>query len=198
MICPGLLHLPTAPLKTRKKVDMIKKITRTLYHIYFGIGIAAMGILTASMIFSVIARYLFSLSWKQLTEFNVTTFAFTTFWGMGLCILNNEHVIIDIFYDKVPPHLKRWLTIFNYGVALVVDIVFTIYAYKYTIMAGIQISQGMEIPMKYMYGIMPVSGLICAVCIIYKIVECIKAPVTFFAAKNIVITNEVPEKNQGE
>ena len=69
MICPGLLHLPTAPLKTRKKVDMIKKITQTLYHIYFGIGIAAMGILTASMIFSVIARYLFSLSWKQLTEF---------------------------------------------------------------------------------------------------------------------------------
>ncbi|RRD95940.1 TRAP transporter small permease [Clostridiales bacterium COT073_COT-073] len=156
-----------------------------------------MGILTASMIFSVIARYLFSLSWKQLTEFNVTTFAFTTFWGMGLCILNNEHVIIDIFYDKVPPHLKRWLTIFNYIVVLIVDIIFTIYAYKYTMMAGIQISQGMEISMKYMYGIMPVSGVICAICIIYKIVECIQAPDEFFAAKNIVLTNQVSEKTGG-
>ena len=38
-------------------------------------------------------------------------------------------------------------------------------------MAGKQISMGMEIPMKYMYGIMPVSGVLCAICIIVKIIE---------------------------
>lgn len=38
-----------------------------------------MGLLAVLVIFSVIARYFFSLSWKELSEFNVTLFAFTTF-----------------------------------------------------------------------------------------------------------------------
>ena len=42
-----------------------------------------MALLAALVIFTVIARYCFSLSWKQLAEFNTTLFAFTTFWGMG-------------------------------------------------------------------------------------------------------------------
>lgn len=171
-------------------MDTIKKLGKTLFSIYFNIGVIAMAILTVSMIFSVIARYCFSLSWKQLSEFNVTCFTFTTFWSMGICILKNEHVMIDIFYDGVKPAIKRWLTVCNYLIVLIVDMVFTVFAYKYTMQAGIQISQGMEIPMKYMYGIMPLSGVLCGICVIIKIVECITAPVEFFNPKNKVLTAE--------
>ena len=45
-----------------------------------------MALLAALVIFTVIARYCFSLSWKQLAEFNTTLFAFTTFWGMGCAV----------------------------------------------------------------------------------------------------------------
>jgi len=58
--------------------------------------------------------------------------------------------------------------------------------------AGKQISQGMEIPMKYMYGIMPLSGAICALCIVIKIVEFVTADVSCFAPKNQVLTKETP------
>ena len=84
-----------------------------------------MGLLAVLVIFSVIARYFFSLSWKQLSEFNVTLFAFTTFWGMGINVIKGEHVIIDIVYDRVPPAIKRWLSVVNYLIMLVVDLVFT-------------------------------------------------------------------------
>lgn len=50
-----------------------------MFDIYFTIGVIAMGLLAALVIFAVIARYFFSLSWKQLAEFNTTLFAFTTF-----------------------------------------------------------------------------------------------------------------------
>lgn len=161
-----------------------------LFDIYFGIGVAAMGLLAVLVIFSVIARYFFSLSWKQLAEFNVTLFAFTTFWGMGINVLKNEHVIIDIFYDNVKPAIKRWLSVLNYLIVLVVDLVFTYQGIKYVGVAGKQISQGMEIPMKYMYGIMPLCGAICAVCIVLKIIEFITADLSYFAPKNKALSKE--------
>lgn len=171
-------------------MEKLKKAGQKLFDIYFGIGVAAMGLLAVLVIFSVIARYFFSLSWKQLAEFNVTLFAFTTFWGMGINVLKNEHVIIDIFYDNVKPAIKRWLSVLNYLIVLVVDLVFTYQGIKYVGVAGKQISQGMEIPMKYMYGIMPLCGAICAVCIVLKIIEFITADLSYFAPKNKALSKE--------
>ncbi|MGN0652838.1 MAG: TRAP transporter small permease [Gemmiger sp.] len=149
-----------------------------------------MALLAILVIFAVIARYFFSLSWKQLAEFNTTLFAFTTFWGMGINVIKDEHVVIDILYDNVKPALKRWLAIFNYLVVLVVDVVFTWQGFKYVAVAGKQISQGMEIPMKYMYGIMPVCGIICAICVVVKIAVFFTADVSYFAPKNKVLTKD--------
>ena len=75
---------------------------------------------------------------------------------------------------------------------LEVDVVFIWHGIKYVGVAGKQISQGMEIPMKYMYGIMPLSGAICALCIVIKIVEFVTADVSYFAPKNQVLTKETP------
>jgi TRAP-type C4-dicarboxylate transport system permease small subunit len=146
------------------------------------------------VIFTVIARYCFAHSWKQVSEFNVTLFAFTTFWGMGINVIRGEHVMIDILYDGVKPALKRWLSVLDYVIVLVVDLVFTYYGFVYVKTAGVQISQGMGIPMKYMYGIMPVSGILCAICIVVKIIEFITADISVFAPKNKALTadDDVP------
>ena len=165
-------------------IEKLKKAGEKLFAVYFGIGVVAMGLLAVLVIFSVIARYFFSLSWKQLSEFNVTLFAFTTFWGMGINILKDEHVIIDIFYDRVKPSIKRWLAVVNYIIVLIVDLVFTYQGILYVGVAGKEISQGMEIPMKYMYGSMPVCGVICAVCILIKIMILITEDRSYFESKN--------------
>ena len=149
-----------------------------------------MALLAVLVIFTVIARYCFSLSWKQLAEFNTTLFAFTTFWGMGINVIKDEHVMIDIVYDGVKPARKRWLAILNYIIVLAVDLVFTQQGFKYVGVAGKQISQGMEIPMMYMYGIMPVCGIICAICVVIKIITLYKADISFFAPKNKALTKE--------
>jgi TRAP-type C4-dicarboxylate transport system permease small subunit len=146
------------------------------------------------VIFTVIARYCFAHSWKQVSEFNVTLFAFTTFWGMGINVIKGEHVMIDILYDGVKPALKRWLSVLDYIIVLVVDLVFTYYGFVYVKTAGVQISQGMGIPMKYMYGIMPVSGVLCAICVVVKIIGFITADISEFEPKNKALTadDDVP------
>ena len=147
----------------------MKKLGQFAESLYMGIGAAAMGLLAVMVIFTVIARYCFSLSWKSVSEFNVTLFAFTTFWAMGLNVLRNEHVSINILYDKFPPAVKRWIAVLDGVVMLVVDGAFTYYSWLYAQKMGTQISQGMEVPMFYMYGIMPLSGVLCALCILIKI-----------------------------
>ena len=158
----------------------MKKIGAMAEKIYFGIGAAAMGLLAVLVIFTVIMRYCFSLSWKEVSEFNVTLFAFTTFWGMGLNVLKGEHVSINMLYDRFTPAVKRWIAVFNCLIVLAVDCVFVYYSWQYTMKMGRQISQGMEIPMSFMYGIMPVCGVICVVCIIIKAIQHLRAPLSAF------------------
>ena len=162
----------------------LKKLGQLLEKIYMGVGAVAMGLLAFLVIFTVIMRYCFSLSWKSVSEFNVMLFTFTTFWAMGLNVLKGEHVSINILYDKIKPSVKRWVSVFNYLVMLVVDILFIKYGWDYTVKMGKQLSMGMEIPMKYMYGVMPVCGVICAVCIVVKLIMAIKAPLSEYEPKN--------------
>ncbi|MGF6907403.1 TRAP transporter small permease [Fusobacterium sp. PH5-44] len=162
-------------------MNPIKKLGKVVFNIYMGIGVTAMGLLASSVIFTVIARYCFSKSWKEVSEFNITLFAFTTFWSMGICVINNEHVIIDILYNKFSPTVKRIITVVNYVVVLIVDIFFIYFSYHYAMKLGIQKSQGMEIKMVYMYGIMPLSAFICAICIIIKMIETILSPLSAFS-----------------
>ncbi|MFH1512714.1 MAG: TRAP transporter small permease [Bacillota bacterium] len=172
----------------------MKKLGDTLFRIYFGIGVAVMAVLAVGVIFAVIMRYCFSLSWKELSEFNILLFAFTTFWGMGINVLKNEHVVIDIFYDRIKPAVKRWVAVFNYLVMLAVDGFFVWFGILYVQKVGHQIGSGIEIPMKYMYGMMPIAGIICAICIIVKIIGCLTAPVESFAAQNVPAPKEKGEE----
>ena len=161
--------------------ENLKKTGKILYNAYFAIGAIAMALLAALVAFTVIARYFFSQSWKQLAEFITTLFAFTTFWGLGICLLRNDHVIIDIVYDRIKPSVKRWVAVFDYVIVFAVVAIFTYFSFKYVAVAGKQISQGMGIPMKYMYGIMPVSGILCGICTIIKIIGFITADESAFA-----------------
>ena len=165
-------------------MNKLKKLGALVEKIYMGIGAAAMGLLAFLVIFTVIMRYCFSLSWKSVSEFNVLLFTFTTFWGLGLNVLKNEHVSVTILYDMLKPAVKRWISVLNYIVMLVVDILFIHYGWAYAVKMGKQLSMGMEIPMFYMYGLMPLCGVICAVCIVIKAIETICAPASAFENKD--------------
>jgi C4-dicarboxylate transporter DctQ subunit len=169
-------------------ISKLNKFGSILFKIYFGIGVFVMGILAISVIFTVVMRYLFSLSWKEVEELTGIFFAFTTFWAMGLCVLKNEHVVIDVLYNVFPPAVKRWISLINYFVVFVINGLFFYYSLIYVGKIGTHLSKGMMIPMSYYYTIMPVSCFICAICIVIKMVETIKAPAGFFNPDNNNVT----------
>jgi len=129
------------------------------------------GLIAFCVIFAVIARYFFGISFLFLEEFITTLFAFTTFWGIGICVMEEEHVSIQSIYDKFPPKLKIFATIFNFVVMIVVDLAMIKYGYLYMQKFGHQLSMGMSIPMKYMYGIIPLGCFIALITMLVKLVE---------------------------
>ncbi len=150
-------------------MDKIKKIASVLYKIYLGVGIFSIALMTLCVIFAVIARYCFGFSHKSLEEFITTVFAFSTFWGIGICFIENEHVKIDSIFEMFPKWLKTAATFFNAAVTLIVLIVMVKFGAAYAVKFGSQISSGMEIPYIYMYGIIPVGCFLGIICVLVKI-----------------------------
>ncbi len=151
-------------------METVKKLGKTLHRVYAGVGMAAMGVLALLVIFTVIARYFFSLSWKELDEFITVLFAFTTFWGLGLAVLEEEHVVIDIVFRLFTPRVKRVMGVLNLLVALAVAVIACVYSFTYIGKIGGHLSPGMMVPMKFIYGIMPVCFILCAACIVIRII----------------------------
>ena len=147
---------------------MFAKIRSVAYKIYLGIGLFSIALLAACVIFAVFARYIFSLSFKELEEFTTTIFAFSTFWGMTVCFVENEHVCIDSFYDMFPPAVKKLCKFISYITTICVLFVMLKFGYKYAIKFGHQISSGMEVPYIWLYGIIPVGCFTSLIVVIYK------------------------------
>ena len=153
---------------------MFAKIRSVAYKIYLGIGLFSVALLAACVIFAVFARYIFSLSFKELEEFTTTVFAFTTFWGMTVCFVENEHVSIDSFYDMFPSAVKKICKLISYVTTICVLFIMLKFGYKYAIKFGHQISSGMEVPYIWLYGIIPVGCFSSLVVVVYRFLCFIK------------------------
>jgi TRAP-type C4-dicarboxylate transport system permease small subunit len=164
-------------------MEQIKKVGKGIYKLYMGLGIFSVGLLASCVIYAVIMRYFFNISYTFLEEFMTTLFAFTTFWGIGICIMEDEHVIINSIYELFPTKVKKSVTFLNYIVVLLVNVVMVKYGLDYAIKYGAQISMGMRIPMIFMYGIIPLGSFIATICTCIKLVTIVKAPLDFFKSK---------------
>ena len=87
-----------------------------------------------------------------------------------MCALENEHVVIDFFYSKIPPRFRRFVDIFNYLVVAITLIIVDYHAINWISVAGKALSNGLRVPYKYVYGAMPLGITISLICIIYKLI----------------------------
>ncbi len=90
---------------------------------------------------------------------------------MGICVIEDEHVAILSIYERFTPKFKTFATIFNYLVMIVVDLAMIKYGFIYVQKFGNQLSMGMSIPMKYMYGIIPLGCFIALITMLVKLLE---------------------------
>lgn len=83
--------------------------------------------------------------------------------------MEDEMVVINSVYNTFPPKFKVVITYFNSIVSSVILLAMIKYGMKYVNKFGNQISNGMRVPMKYMYGIIPIGCIIALICLLLKL-----------------------------
>ena len=151
-------------------MNALRKIGKALYKVYVGVGIAAMGFIAAAVIITVILRYFFGITFSFLEELITLVLAFSAFWGIGMCALENEHVVIDFFYLKIPSKFRRFVDIFIYLVIATTLVIVDYYTLNWISVAGKALSNGLRVPYKYIYGAMPLGITVSLLCIFYKLI----------------------------
>lgn len=151
-------------------MNALRKIGKALYKVYVGVGVAAMGFIAAAVIITVILRYFFGITFSFLEELITLVLAFSAFWEIGMCALENEHVVIDFFYLKIPSKFRRFVDIFNYLVIATTLGIVDYYTLNWISVAGKALSNGLRVPYKYIYGAMPLGITVSLLCIFYKLI----------------------------
>lgn len=114
-----------------------------------------------TIIFSqVVARYALgnSLTWSE--EVGRHIFVWMTFLGAALAVRTKSHVALDMLVNHLPRKLQVAVLVLGHLVMMIFAAVL-IYAGVYMITLGShQMSAALQIPMKYIYIILPISGVL--------------------------------------
>lgn len=114
-----------------------------------------------TIIFSqVVARYAFSssLSWSE--EAGRYIFVWMTFLGAAMAVRNRQHVSLDIILNILPDSLQRFLLLISYLSMMIFTAVLIYGGFQFVARGSRQASSALEIPMHYVYIVLPVGGVL--------------------------------------
>ena len=108
----------------------------------------------------VVARYVFSnsLSWSE--EAGRYIFVWMTFLGAVMAVRNRQHVYLDMFVKILPNILQKICALVSYLSMMIFTAVLIYGGFKFVARGSQQISSAMEIPMHYVYLVLPVGGIL--------------------------------------
>jgi TRAP-type C4-dicarboxylate transport system permease small subunit len=121
--------------------------------------IAFMGIMILAVIFSVIMRYFFAISFRQIEEGICMLFNGTTFFGVALGIREKDHISIPYFTEKAASGMKKILLALSMGVVICVSLIVFFQSLVWIEKVGNVVSVPLRIPYYYCYAMVPVSTL---------------------------------------
>ncbi len=158
-------------------IDTIKKeksLFDKIMDIYMSIGGAIIGLIAVIVMITVILRYFFSITFIWVEEFVTFTFVFTTFFGVGICLLKNEHISVDYLFSRLRGRKRVIVGIINNVIVIVVSFVVLMNSFGWINAVGNQISDGLRVEMRYVYFIMPFSMVITIICGVIKAITDVK------------------------
>ncbi|MCL1695323.1 MULTISPECIES: TRAP transporter small permease [unclassified Lysinibacillus] len=130
-----------------------------------------------SLIFyGVIMRYIFNEPQAWVEELARYSIIWGTFFGFGLALRHNQHIQVDILYDKLKPSMKRVLDLVATGLSIVFCLIYTYYGFilvenRYT--SGM-ISLDIGIPMWIVYLVLPISGALFLLRFVERLVNILR------------------------
>lgn len=138
---------------------MFSILEEKLYKLLLGICFVLMLAMVGIIFGQVIARYAFSNSLTWSEELGRYLFVWMTFLGTALAVRNRSHVALDVLIGKLPPYLQKSVIAFGYLTMMALAGVMIYAAVNMMTMGSRQVSAALQIPMRWVYMVLPVSGV---------------------------------------
>ncbi len=103
-------------------------------------------LVVAVVFIDVVMRYLFNLSFVFAQELEWHLFAFIFLMGAGNTLLNDGHVRVDIFYQRMGPKAKAWINLLGVIFFLIPGCILIILTSMNFVQASFSIMEGSPDP----------------------------------------------------
>lgn len=127
------------------------------------LNVSLMGIMAVAVIITVFLRYVMNITFIWVEELITFIFIATTYFGIILCVKENEHIGIDFFRNLLPAKLK---IIIESIITLIVTgtlIYLAIISFGWIDKVGNTLSSGLKLQYKYVYMMMPITFILSAI-----------------------------------
>lgn len=155
----------------------MKKFISKCYDLYDFFCRALIVVMVVLVIVSVFLRYIFGLTFIWAEEAITMLFVASSFYGAFLGLKENEHIQIDFLYVKFSPKVKIIIDIIINCVIFFVEFYMVKLSLFWIEKVGDVLTNGMRLPVKLFYSMIPISGTImcifCAITIVKLIISLI-------------------------
>jgi TRAP-type transport system small permease protein len=136
---------------------------------------AALSSMTVLVFFSVIQRYIFSITYRWSDELIRIIFTYLVFLGIPVAYRHGDHVAISFFASLLPEKIHRWLKLVIHIVVAITVLVVAGYGLDVvTGKLGRALTPGIQIPRAYVYAAMPIGTFFLLLEIIDKLRESVR------------------------
>ncbi len=150
----------------------MNKIYNTSVKVLEYLIIIIFGLLVLDVLFQVFSRYLLNTGFTFTEEFARFSLIWMTILGAAYLTAKNEHLSMDFLYQKMSQNGKLRTSLFvEISIFLFALFIMVIGGFNlvYTTLHLEQLSASLQIPLGYIYMVMPLSGILIMFYTIYHI-----------------------------
>lgn len=144
-------------------------------------SIAAFGITAgvAVAFTNVVARYVFDASLVWATELTIFLFLWSAFFGAAYCFKKDAHIAVTILLDVMPSKIAKVMLLISHTVTITFLLAVAYFGYEYLLLV-IELDERSidlwDMPMWYVYLVIPISFFFAAYRVGEKIVQILQTP----------------------
>ena len=135
------------------------------------IVIVLMLVMTVTVSLQIAFRYFFNIPLGWSEELARFSFVWVSFFGASALMRVREHINVTVFVDNFPPRLRAVCVILANLCALIFAYYFVVGGIALATNEWSQLAPAMEIPMGWVYVVIPISAILMAIWIVLQTLE---------------------------
>ncbi len=151
--------------------DFLSTIQRAINGLVRWIIIVLMLAMTVTVSLQIVFRYVFNvpLGWSE--EMARFAFVWVSFFGASALMRVREHINVTVFVERFPPRLRAACVFVANICGLICVYFFLVGGIALTTNEWRQLAPSTEIPMGYIYLVIPISASLMAIWIVLQTIE---------------------------